>query len=31
VLKAPGEATVKEINAKNGDAIEKNAILITFE
>lgn len=31
VLKAPGEAIVKSISVKKGDAIDKNAILITFE
>jgi acetyl/propionyl-CoA carboxylase alpha subunit len=31
VLKAPGEAVVKSIAVKKGDAIDKNAILIAFE
>ena len=31
ILKAPGEAVVKSIAVKKGDAIDKNAILIAFE
>jgi acetyl/propionyl-CoA carboxylase alpha subunit len=31
VLKSPGDAVVKSIAVSNGDAIDKNALLITFE
>lgn len=31
ILKAPGEATVKSLVQEKGNAIDKNAILITFE
>lgn len=31
ILKSPGEAVVKSIDASKGDAIDKNQVLITFE
>lgn len=31
VLKSPGEAKVKKVHVKAGDAVEKNTVLIEFE
>jgi biotin carboxyl carrier protein len=31
VLKSPGDATVKEIKVKQGDAVEKNQVLVIME
>jgi biotin carboxyl carrier protein len=30
MLKSPGEGVVKEINVKEGDSVEKNAVLVKF-